>query len=117
MMKRLSWQSAYAIGADQSGNFIWGGSRNWRNRSFATDTAIQFCAGKEESSCKTVILNGEFVESDFLAAARQFGAQNIASTRKAFLRSLVQEPSEAKVVGPAGGGGGGPAFGFTSARQ
>jgi len=60
--------------------------------------------------------NGEFREKDFIDVAKQLGAQNIAATRQSYLQSLNQTPTESRVRYNAGGGGGGPSYGFASAR-
>ena len=58
-MKRLQWQSAYAVGVDKNGSLIWGGGRLWRVPSHALETALQYCARSADSSCKIVMVNGE----------------------------------------------------------
>ena len=116
-MKRLQWQSAYGIGTDADGRLIWGGSRNWRVPTYARETAVEFCAGEPRNSCKVVMINGEFIEKDFIEVARQLGARNVAVTRHTFLLSLTREPFETRVAYPAGGGGGGAMYGFSSIRD
>ena len=116
-VKALSWNSAFAIGADQSGNIIWGGSRNWRNVVFASETAMEFCAGRAGNTCKVVVANGDFQEGSFLELARRLGGQDLAATRRAYMQSLARTPAETRLSNNAGGGGGGPSYGFASLRD
>jgi hypothetical protein len=117
-IKRKDWHNSYAMGVDNNGNIMWGGSYRLRSTTFATETAIEQCAKSTRDSCKVVMLDGDFREMDFVEMAKRLGGRNIAAVRETYMQSLRKQPSESIV----GGGGSHQAYmaqgmGYTSSRE
>jgi hypothetical protein len=92
-LKSKKYHSSHAIGADKSGNLIWGNSWGWGVQTWATDTAHDLCAKAAGDSCKAVIVDDEFSRKAFIEMAKQFGKQSVASVRQAYMQGLRKKPS------------------------
>ncbi len=116
-IRRMRWNSAYAMGANSGGNLIIGGGIGWNRPTDATETAVEQCAGSAGSSlCKVVVLNGDFREKEFREMAVQLEKQPVSIIRQQYLQDL----SAPLPTPPAPVGGRSPnvnAFGFSSARK
>jgi hypothetical protein len=119
-IKRMEWSSAYALGSDRKGNLVWGGGYRLSVPDWASDTALEYCARADGDLCKVVMVNGEFLEKNFIGVAKQLVRQNIATVRRSFLQSLTKRPSENRTAGAGGSRpnpNSGTAVGFASIRN
>jgi hypothetical protein len=95
VLKTDPWHSAYAMSVNQAGQLAAG--RGWRSRTpeLATVTAVSFCSKGGGESCRSVMVNGRFQESDFLEVARQFGKLDVVAVRGRYIKALraVRESS------------------------
>lgn len=88
-LKRMSWQSAYAIGAGPTGNLSWGSSYRWGRPEHAEEKAMENCTRHAPNACKVVMKNGEFDERVFIDVAKQFGKRGVTGVKTGFLKSVA----------------------------
>jgi uncharacterized caspase-like protein len=91
---RRGYNSALALGVDQSGLITWGGSYNFRRREDAAEAAIGYCATAGGDTCKSVAINGELVRETLVEALKPLGRQPVDVVRAAYLRSLARPEIE-----------------------
>ena len=103
------------------GNLIWGGGYRLRTAADATQTAIEQCSADVRNPCAAILVNGDFLENDFLDMAKRLGAHDVAASRMAFLDSLTKRPAEVRVgLASVAGGGTGDfhySYGYSSFRE
>ena len=88
LMKRMPYNSAFAMGVNSAGFIHWG--RAWRSgiRSFAETEALDNCKQHGDGVCKVVMLNGDFQEDAFMEIAAAFPKRNPEGPRKRFIARL-----------------------------
>ena len=95
VLKTDPMHSAYALSVNPAGQLAAG--RGWRSRTpeLAAVTAVSFCSKGGGESCRSVMVNGRFLENDFLEVARQFGKLDVVAVRGRYLKALraVRESS------------------------
>ena len=90
-LRRMSWNSAYAIGRNASGFVVHG--YTWRNsaRQGVERGAIANCETRSNGRpCKAIMVNGEFNAVEFIDVAKGWGdaAAPVASARDAYLKAI-----------------------------
>lgn len=101
-ISRSGWASAFAMGLDRAGKTLWANAVRYKNRLFARETALEFCAKGAESPCVVVLENGTFKDKEFLELAHRFSEFDADTVRSANLQSLITPPTETQTPGAAG---------------
>ena len=86
-IKRMPYNTAIAMGIGFRGGVAWGRSGKQNIPAFAEQQAIENCQ-RYASSCKAMLVNGDFREDAFLELAREFGSRDPTGPRRGFLNNL-----------------------------
>ncbi len=91
VIKADRWKSAAALGMRPNGQLAWGRGWGFGVEEFARTRAREECERKVGgTTCRTVVVNGDLEEAEFMAFANQLAASrnNVGAMRRGFLKTL-----------------------------